>query len=54
MKEMREFSILCCSRYNKDDFVWVFSRVCGQSLGRERKSLWDELKAMGRSWHVGR
>ena len=44
------FSVSCKFKSCEDDFCWIFSRVYGPSLKKERKDFWAKLGAVRGLW----
>ena len=49
--EVEEFYISCRFRNYEDDFMWVFTRVCGPYSRKEKEDIWEELGTIRGLWN---
>ena len=49
--ELGAFSISCRFKNCEDNFVYMFTRVYGPVLAKERKDFWDDLSVIRGLWN---
>ena len=48
--EVGTFSMSCWFKSYEDDFCWIFTKVYGPTLKKEREDFWDEINAIKGLW----